>query len=124
MAQRILIVDDDVLLCDLMRLALERAGFAAESVHSAEAALARLKEQAVHLVVLDVMMTDVNGFDMLRRMKSDPELTSIPVIFLSARVEAIAQQTGLEAGAVDYLPKPISQAELVDRVRAALAMSS
>lgn len=121
MSARILIVDDDVLLCDLVRMALERAGFAVESAHSAQAALEKLKTQPADLVLLDVMMTDINGFDMLRRMKSDPALAAIPVVFLSARVDAIAQQTGLEAGAVDYLPKPVSQAALVERVQAILA---
>lgn len=121
MSARILIVDDDVLLCDLVRMALERAGFAVESAHSAQAALEKLKTQPADLVLLDVMMTDINGFDMLRRMKSDPALAAIPVVFLSARVDAVAQQTGLEAGAVDYLPKPVSQAALVERVQAILA---
>ncbi len=124
MSARILIVDDDVLLCDLVRMALERAGFAVESAHSAAEALQRLRELPVDLVLLDVMMTDINGFDMLRRMKSDPGLANIPVVFLSARVEAIAQQTGLEAGAVDYLPKPISQTTLVERIQAILAKHS
>ncbi|GAB4416181.1 MAG: hypothetical protein Kow00106_11760 [Anaerolineae bacterium] len=121
MSARILIVDDDVLLCDLVRTALERAGFTVESAHSAQAALERLKTQPADLVLLDVMMTDINGFDMLRRMKGDPALASIPVVFLSARIDAVAQQIGLEAGAVDYLPKPVSQAVLVERVRAVLA---
>lgn len=121
MSARILIVDDDVLLCDLVRMALERAGFVVESAHSAQAALEKLKTQPADLVLLDVMMADINGFDMLRRMKSDPALAAIPVVFLSARVDAIAQQTGLEAGAVDYLPKPVSQAALVERVQAILA---
>jgi DNA-binding response OmpR family regulator len=121
MSARILIVDDDVLLCDLVRMALERAGFTVESAHSAQAALEKLKAQPADLILLDVMMSDINGFDMLRRMKGDPALAAIPVVFLSARVDAIAQQTGLEAGAVDYLPKPVSQAVLVERVRAILA---
>jgi len=121
---RILIVDDDVLLCDLVRMALERAGFAVEATHSAAQALEMLRDQPVDLVLLDVMMADINGFDMLRRMKSDPALASIPVVFLSARIEAIAQQTGLEAGAVDYLPKPISQTTLVERIQAILMKHS
>ena len=124
MSARILIVDDDVLLCDLVRMALERAGFAVEAAHSAAQALEMLRDQPVDLVLLDVMMADINGFDMLRRMKSDPALASIPVVFLSARIEAIAQQTGLEAGAVDYLPKPISQTTLVERIQAILMRHS
>lgn len=124
MGAHVLIVDDDELLCDLVCMALRHAGFVAESVHSAEAALARLKEQPVDLVLLDIMMADVNGFDMLRRMKGDAALAHIPVIILSARVEASAQWAGLEAGAVDYLTKPVSQSGLVERVRAVLAAQS
>jgi len=120
MAARILVVDDDPLLCKLLRIALGRAGFEPIVVYSGDDALTYLHEQRVDLVLLDVMMADVNGFDMLRRLKADPSIADTPVIFLTARVDAISQQTGLDSGAVEYLTKPITPERLIERIRAVL----
>lgn len=124
MAERILIVDDDPLLCNLLRMALGRAGFQTVEVYSGDAALDYLAEQPVDLILLDVMMADVNGFDTLRRLKADPDLSEIPVIFLTARVDAISQKTGLDIGAVQYLTKPITPEVLIERIRTVLAGAS
>ncbi len=121
MAARILVVDDDPLLCNLLRMALGREGFEPIVVYSGDDALTYLGEQRVDLVLLDIMMADVNGFDVLRRLKADPQIAAIPVIFLTARVDAISQQTGLDFGAVEYLTKPITPERLVERIRAVLA---
>jgi DNA-binding response OmpR family regulator len=121
MAQRILIVDDDPLLCSLLRMALTRDGFETAEVFSGDAALEYLEEQPdVDLILLDVMMADFNGFDVLRRMKENPEQAGIPVIFLTARVDAISQKTGLDIGAVEYLTKPITPDVLLERVKQVL----
>lgn len=120
MAARILVVDDDPLLCNLLRMALGREGFEPIVVYSGDDALIYLHEQRVDLVLLDIMMADVNGFDVLRRLKADPQIAEIPVIFLTARVDAISQQTGLDIGAVEYLTKPITPERLVERIRAVL----
>jgi len=124
MAERILIVDDDPLLCNLLRMALGRAGFQTVEVYSGDAALDYLAEQPVDLILLDVMMADINGFDTLRRLKADPDLREIPVIFLTARVDAISQKTGLDIGAVQYLTKPITPEVLIERIRTVLAEAS
>jgi len=124
MAERILIVDDDPLLCNLLHMALGRAGFQTAEVYSGDAALDFLTEQPVDLILLDVMMADVNGFDTLRRLKADPDLSEIPVIFLTARVDAISQKTGLDIGAVQYLTKPITPEVLIERIRTVLAGAS
>ena len=119
MTQRVLIVDDDPLLCDLLRMALRREGFETHEVYSGDAALGYLEQRPqVDLVLLDVMMADINGFDVLRRLKETPDLAGIPVILLTARVDAISQRTGLEIGAAEYLTKPITPSALVERVRA------
>jgi DNA-binding response OmpR family regulator len=120
MAARILVVDDDPLLCNLLRMALGREGFEPIVVYSGEDALTYLHEQQVDLVLLDIMMADVNGFNVLRRLKADPQIAAIPVVFLTARVDAISQQTGLDIGAVEYLTKPITPERLVERIRAVL----
>jgi DNA-binding response OmpR family regulator len=124
MAERILIVDDDPLLCNLLHMALGRAGFQTVEVYSGDAALDYLSEQPVDLILLDVMMADVNGFDTLRRLRATPDLRAIPVIFLTARVDAISQKTGMDIGAVQYLTKPITPEALIERIRAVLAEAS
>jgi len=121
MSERILIVDDDPLLCSLLKMALEREGYETHSVYSGQAALNYLTKQKVDLILLDIMMADLNGFDVLRQLQDDPDSREIPVIFLTARVDAISQKTGMDIGAVEYLTKPITPDALVERVRANLA---
>ena len=70
------------------------------------------------------MMADLNGIEVLRTLQTDPATASIPVIVLTARADAITQQTGLDAGAVEYLTKPIAPDDLVERVRGVLAASA
>ena len=124
MAERILIVDDDPLLCSLLHIALSRAGYQAVEVYAGDKALEYLAQQPVDLILLDVMMADINGFDVLRRLKADPDLSLIPVILLTARVDAISQKTGLDIGAVEYLTKPITPDLLIERIQMVLAAQS
>ncbi|NDJ76576.1 MAG: response regulator transcription factor [Chloroflexi bacterium] len=125
MAERILIVDDDPLLCNLLRMALGREGYVTHEVYSGRSALDYLEEEGpVDLILMDVMMADFNGFDVLRHLKAKPEISNIPVIFLTARVDAISQKTGMDIGAVEYLTKPITPDVLVERVQATLAATS
>jgi DNA-binding response OmpR family regulator len=120
MGERILIVDDDLLLCNLLRMALGRAGYQTVEAYSGDTALSYLADNDVDLILLDVMMADINGFDVLRKLKADPELSQIPVVFLTARVDAISQKTGLDIGAVEYLTKPITPEMLIERVQSVL----
>jgi DNA-binding response OmpR family regulator len=121
MAQRILIVDDDPLLCNLLEIALEREGYATHKSLSGQNALDYLENEMVELILLDIMMADINGFDVLRSLKANPRLAAIPVVFLTARVDAISEKTGLEIGAVEYLTKPITPEVLIERVQSVLA---
>jgi putative two-component system response regulator len=121
MSAHILVVDDDPLLCSLLQMALAREGYQATTAYSGDAALSFLAENDVDLILLDVMMADVNGFDVLRKVKANPRLSEIPVIFLTARVDAISQQTGLDIGAVEYLTKPITPEALLKRIQDVLA---
>jgi DNA-binding response OmpR family regulator len=121
MAERILIVDDDPLLCSLLRMALSREGYETHESFSGDDALKYLQDEQVDLILLDVMMADLNGFDVLRRLKANPAIGKVPVIFLTARVDAISQKTGLDIGAVEYLTKPNTPDVLVKRVRSVLA---
>jgi two-component system, OmpR family, alkaline phosphatase synthesis response regulator PhoP len=124
MAERILIVDDDPLLCNLLKMALNRHGYQTYEVYSGRDALQYLEQTPVDLILLDVMMADFNGFDVLRHLKANPEFEKIPVIFLTARVDAISQKTGMDIGAVGYLTKPITPDVLIERVQETLASNA
>lgn len=114
---RLLVVDDDVELVALLREYLEGEGFAVAAAHDGEAGIRAASEGAPDLVVLDVMLPKLGGFDVLRRLR---ERSPLPVVMLSARGEEVDRVVGLELGADDYLPKPFSPRELVARIRAVL----
>ncbi len=116
-AKRILVIDDDVELCQLVTRYLAQEGFEIESVNSGPAGVERALSKTYELVVLDVMMPEVNGFDVLRRIRAQ---SPIPVLMLTAKGDALDRVLGLEMGADDYLAKPFNPQELVARIRAIL----
>jgi DNA-binding response OmpR family regulator len=115
--ERILVVDDEPHIVDLARLYLEREGFRVTSVGDGAAALEEIRARPPALVVLDVMLPEVDGFEVCRRVRAQGEL---PVLMLTARDEDVDRIVGLELGADDYLTKPFNPRELVARVRAIL----
>lgn len=115
---RVLIVDDDVELCELVTEYLEPEGFQIEAVHDGETGLQRALSGEHVLVVLDVMLPRMNGLDVLRRLRAQSQQVS--VIILTARGDDVDRIVGLEIGADDYLPKPFNPRELVARIRAIL----
>jgi len=114
---RILLVDDDVELCQLLEEYLVSEDFAVDMVHDGEAALIKLRENDVDVVVLDVMMPKLNGFDTLRQLR---EFSQIPVLMLTAKGDDVDSVLGLELGADDYLSKPSNPRVLLARIRAIL----
>jgi len=114
---RILIIDDDVELASLVGEFLDSEGFRVEAVYDGERGLERGLSGEYVLVVLDVMLPGINGFEVLRRIRST---SSVPVLLLTARGEEVDRIVGLEIGADDYLPKPFNPRELVARIRAVL----
>lgn len=115
MVNRILIVDNDIELCELLVDYLQPEGFEVETVHSSEKGIYRAISGEHSLVVLEVMLPTLNGFDVLRRIR---EISRIPVLMLTACGDEIDRIGGLERGADDYLPKPFNPRELVARLRA------
>jgi DNA-binding response OmpR family regulator len=114
---RILIIDDDVALCELVTEYLGPLGFEIESVHRGDTG-AELALAGKHsIIVLDVMLPGLNGFEVLRRIRTE---SKVPVLMLTARGDDIDRIVGLEIGADDYLPKPFNPRELVARIRAIL----
>jgi two-component system, OmpR family, response regulator CpxR len=114
---RILVVDDDVELASLLREFFQREGFDVEFAHSGTSGLEAALRGGFDLVVLDVMLPGLDGFEILRRLRPH---SAVPVLMLTARGEDVDRIVGLELGADDYLPKPFNPRELVARIRAIL----
>ncbi len=114
---RILLIDDDVELCTLLVEFLKREGFALECEHDGKRGLDKALHGDYALVLLDVMLPSLDGFDILRMLRKD---SKVPVIMLTARGEDVDRIIGLELGADDYLPKPFNPRELAARIRAIL----
>jgi len=112
---RILVIDDDNELCELLIDYLVPEGFEVEAVSNSANGIERALSGDHALVVLDVMLPDISGFEVLRRIRA---ASLIPVIMLTARGEEVDRIVGLEMGADDYLPKPFNPRELVARLRA------
>ncbi|MFC1681597.1 response regulator transcription factor, partial [Pseudomonadota bacterium] len=116
----ILVIDDDVKLCELLREYLARFGYEVSSAHDSDSGLARTRSDRPELVVLDVMIPKVDGFEVLREIR---KTSKVPVIMLTARGELSDKVVGLELGADDYLPKPFEPRELVARIQTVLRRS-
>jgi two-component system response regulator CpxR len=112
---RVLVIDDDVELCELVAEYLLPEGFALEPVHDGAQGLARAISGEHEFVVLDVMLPSLGGFEILRRIRA---VSNIPILMLTARGDDIDRVMGLEIGADDYLRKPFNPRELVARIRA------
>lgn len=117
MSARILLVDDEDDIVDPVRYALERDGFDVHVARDGERALDRARAEPFDLVLLDVMLPRVSGFDVCRTLRTESD---VPIILLTARDDEVDRVLGLELGADDYVTKPFSTAELVSRVRANL----
>ena len=119
-AKRIFIIDDESDLTDLLRYQLKREGFKVEAKNDPFAALSAARDFGPDLIVLDVMMPDLDGYQLLRMFRSDNLLSETPVVMLTARAGVEDRIKGLESGADDYLGKPFDAKELVLRIRAIL----
>ena len=118
---RALIIDDDADLCELVTEYLQGEGLEVEAVHDGVAGVVRCLEATPDLVILDVMLPGLGGFEVLSRIR---ERSKVPVIMLTARGDDVDRIVGLEMGADDYLPKPFNPRELVARIRAVLRRTS
>ncbi|HRQ40795.1 MAG TPA: response regulator transcription factor [Chloroflexota bacterium] len=115
----ILVVDDEASVVEVVSLYLQREGFTVRVARDGRAAINAIREQLPALVVLDVMLPEIDGMEIMRRLRADPT-SNVPVILLTARQQEIDRIYGLELGADDYVTKPFSPAELVSRVKAVL----
>ena len=117
MTETILVVDDDPHIIELAALYLEQEGYRVISAADGRAALDRARQDAPALIVLDLMLPEIDGWEVCRRVRADSDL---PILMLTARDDDIDKIVGLELGADDYLTKPFNPRELVARVKAIL----
>ena len=117
----VLVVDDDSSTLRLLGYMLERGGFQVKMAGDGEDGLAMAYQQPPDLVILDVMMPGLNGYQVCERLRADPRTAHVPIIILTARSQRIDQQTALEAGADLYLSKPVTPDELVEKVNELLS---
>lgn len=117
---KLLLVDDDIELTELLSTLLELEGFDVETANNGLEALQKLNE-SYKLVLLDVMMPKLNGIETLKEIR---KVSNVPVMMLTARGEDIDRVLGLELGADDYLPKPFNDRELIARIKAILRRST
>jgi two-component system phosphate regulon response regulator PhoB len=120
MPKTVLVIDDEPELVKLLDYNLTRAGYLALSARDGESGLAAVRKHAPDLVVLDVMMPGVDGWEVLKRLRSDPATARLPVLMLTAKAEEADRVLGLELGADDYLSKPFGVREVLARVKALL----
>ena len=121
---KILIVDDDPKAVKLMGYILYKEGYEVVPALSGKEALKLLKEEKPDLVILDIMMPEMDGYEVCRRIRADPETAKVPVIMLTAKAMLEDKIAGFEAGADDYITKPVLPAELLARVRVLLSRAA
>lgn len=121
--ERILVVDDELAISELVSEALKRQGFRVETASDGDSALEKAETTLPDLILLDLMLPKLDGWEVCRRLKNQPSTKRIPIMMLTARRDEREVIAGLEIGADDYLKKPFSLGELVARVKALIRRS-
>ena len=122
MNKKILIVDDEVYILHILDFSLGAEGYEVITAADGEEAIERAKKEKPDLVVLDIMMPKVDGFEACRRLKADPETSPIPVILLTAKGREVDRRMGMEVGADDYIVKPFSPNKLIEKIGSFLSV--
>lgn len=120
--KKVLLVDDDMEFCEAAKLLLESKGYAVATANDGKEGLEKVRSELPDLVILDVMMPEMNGYDVCVVLKADPEFKNLPVILLTAVDQSVFKTTytrhmGLMTEADDYIAKPVEPEELVSRVQ-------
>lgn len=117
MATRVLITEDEPNIIESLTFILKRAGYEVSSVLDGEAAVRRLRSDPPDIMILDVMLPRMNGFEILKLIKSDPYLKSLPVMILTAKGQAHDRHRAEEIGADAFVTKPFSNRDIIDKIR-------
>ena len=123
MAEKILIIDDDLDTLQLVDLMLQKRGYQTVAANNGVQGLLKTDEESPDLVLLDVMMPEMDGYEVARRLRNNPETTGIPILMFTAKSQIDDKVTGFDAGADDYLTKPTTPTELQAHVKALLTRS-
>ena len=113
---KILVVDDEVYILHILDFSLGAEGFDVITANNGELAVAKAKQERPNLIVLDIMMPVLDGYETLKRLKADPDTKDIPVILLTAKGRDVDKRLGFEVGATDYIVKPFSPSRLIERI--------
>src|SRR5687767_6099689 len=124
MSEKILIIDDDVDTLRLVGLMLQRQGYQISAAANGEQGLSKAFEEKPDLILLDIMMPDLDGYEVTRRLRKNPATDTIPILMFTAKTQLDDKVTGFEVGADDYLTKPTHPTELQAHVKALLARST
>ena len=117
---RILVVDDEIYIVHILDFSLGMEGYEVVTALDGEQALEKARSEKPDLIVLDIMMPKLDGYETCKMLKADPETKDVPVILLSAKGRNVDQKVGFEVGADDYITKPFSPRKLVERINAIL----
>ena len=121
---KILVVDDEIYIVHILDFSLGIEGYEVMTALDGEQALAKVEQDKPDLIVLDIMMPKLDGYETCKALKSNPATKDIPVILLSAKGRNVDQKVGFEVGADDYITKPFSPRKLVERINAILGQTS
>lgn len=121
---KVLVVDDEVYILHILDFSLGAEGFDVITAADGEQALSRARSERPDLIVMDIMMPRLDGYETCRRLKSDPATKNIPVLLLTARGREEDRKRGMEAGADDYMTKPFSPNKLIARVTEMLGIKN
>jgi two-component system, OmpR family, alkaline phosphatase synthesis response regulator PhoP len=114
---KILVVDDEVYILHILDFSLGAEGFEVITANNGELAIEKAKQEKPDLIVLDIMMPVVDGYETCRRLKRESETKNIPVVLLTAKGRDVDKRLGYEVGAVDYIVKPFSPNRLIERIQ-------
>lgn len=118
--KNILVIDDEADIVELVLYNLKKEGFSVDYAYDGEVALKKIKDNKYDLIILDLMLPKIHGFDICRIVRSSPDISNLPIIMLTAKGEEVDKVIGLEIGADDYITKPFSIRELIARTKAIL----
>ena len=115
--KRILVVDDEIYIVHILEFSLTMEGYNILTAFDGEEAMRVIEQEKPDLVVLDIMMPKLDGYEVCRRLRKDDRFATLPVILLSAKGRSVDREVGLQAGADDYITKPFSPRKLIEKIR-------
>ncbi|MCD6302500.1 MAG: response regulator [Anaerolineae bacterium] len=121
MSATVLIIDDDPVFVEMLSFVLDHGGFRAMAAYNGAEGIKMLTSEPVDIVILDVMLPDMDGFETCRRIRNTPSVSDVPILMLSARTQVVDKLSGFESGADDYVAKPADPKEVMARLKALLA---